>query len=184
MRFGINTFLFTSPFTNDSTKLFKRFKSWGFDTVEIPIEDPSHIDPAHVKRELDNHGLVCGSVCACMGPDRDLRGTPQQQQTGLDYMMKLIDQMVALDCPSLIGPVYSAVGRADAVRPPNISSNGKQSQGISKHCAAMRRKKGARFAWSRSTVSRPISLTPATRRCEWQRMSPAPPLRFTSTPST
>ena len=115
MRFGINTFLFTSPFTNDSTKLFKRFKSWGFDTVEIPIEDPSHIDPARVKRELDDHGLVCGSVCACMGPDRDLRGTPQQQQIGLDYMMKLIDQMVALDCPSLIGPVYSAVGRADAV---------------------------------------------------------------------
>ena len=27
------------------------------------------------------------------------------------------DQMAALDCPSLIGPVYSAVGRADAVPP-------------------------------------------------------------------
>jgi D-psicose/D-tagatose/L-ribulose 3-epimerase len=53
-----------------------------------------------------------------MGPDRDLRGTPEQQRTGLDYMLKLIDQMVELDCPSLIGPVYSAVGRADAV-PPN-----------------------------------------------------------------
>jgi D-psicose/D-tagatose/L-ribulose 3-epimerase len=30
-------------------------------------------------------------------------------------MTKLLDQMVVLDCPSLIGPVYSAVGRADAV---------------------------------------------------------------------
>jgi D-psicose/D-tagatose/L-ribulose 3-epimerase len=115
MRIGINTFLFTSPFTNESTKLFKTFKKWGFDTVEIPIEDPSHIDPAHVKKELDKNGLACGSVCACMGPDRDLRGTPKQQKTGLQYMMKLIDQMVVLDCPSLIGPVYSAVGRADAV---------------------------------------------------------------------
>ncbi|HEX4646479.1 MAG TPA: sugar phosphate isomerase/epimerase [Verrucomicrobiae bacterium] len=117
MRFGINTFLFISPFTNESTRLFKQFKKWGFDTVEIPIEDPAHIDPARVKRELDKHGLVCGSVCACMGPDRDLRGTPAAQQTGLDYMCRLIDQMVALDCPSLIGPVYSAVGRADAVPP-------------------------------------------------------------------
>jgi D-psicose/D-tagatose/L-ribulose 3-epimerase len=117
MRLGINTFLFTSPFTNDSTKLFNQFKRWGFDTVEIPVEDPSHIDPAHVKRELERHGLVCGSICACMGPDRDLRGTPEQQKTGLDYMLKLINQMVALDCPSLIGPVYSAVGRADAVPP-------------------------------------------------------------------
>lgn len=117
MRFGINTFLFTSPFDNASTKLFKRFKQWGFDSVEIAIEDPAHIDPAHVKRELDRHGLVCGSVCAAMGPDRDLRGTPKQQKTGLDYMMKIIDQMVVLDCPSLIGPEYSAVGRADAVPP-------------------------------------------------------------------
>src|SRR6266581_978992 len=115
MRFGINTFLFTSPFTNESTALFKTFKKWGFQTVEIPVEDIRHIDPAHVKAELDRYGLVCGSVCACMGPDRDLRGTAEQQKTGLDYMMKLIDQMVVLDCPSLIGPVYSAVGRADAV---------------------------------------------------------------------
>ncbi len=118
MRFGINSFLFTSPFTNESTRWFKQFKTWGFDTVEIPVEDPSHIDPAHVKRELDKAGLVCGSVCACMGPDRDLRGTPDAQETGLNYMRRLLDQMVTLDCPSLIGPVYSAVGRADAV-PPN-----------------------------------------------------------------
>src|SRR4051812_25505043 len=115
MRLGINTFLFTSPFTDKSTKLFPQFKRWGFDTIEIPVEDPSHIDSAHVKRELDKNGLVCGSVCACMGGGRDLRGTPEQQKTGLDYMMKLIDQMVVLNCPSLIGPVYSEVGRADAV---------------------------------------------------------------------
>ena len=73
MRFGINTFLFTSPFTTESTKLFPQFKKWGFESVEIPVEDTSHIDPAHVKAELDKNGLVCGSVCACMGPDRDLR---------------------------------------------------------------------------------------------------------------
>ena len=115
MHFGINTFLFTSPFTNRSTRLFAQFKKWGFDSVEIAIEDPAHIDPAHVKRELDRHGLVCGSVCACLGPERDLRGTPEQQDTGLGYLMALINQMVVLDCPSLIGPVYSAVGRADAV---------------------------------------------------------------------
>lgn len=117
MRFGINTFLFTSPFTTKSTKLFPTFKEWGFQTVELPIEDPSHIDPARVKRALDETGLVCGSACACLGPDRDLRGDATQQQTALKYMMGVIDQMVVLDCPSLIGPVYSAVGRANAVPP-------------------------------------------------------------------
>jgi len=115
MRLGINTFLFTSPFTNRSTRLFAQFKRWGFDSVEIAVEDPAHIDPAFVKRELDRHGLVCGSLCACFGPERDLRGTPKQQDASLSYMLKLVNQMVVLDCPTLIGPVYSAVGRADAV---------------------------------------------------------------------
>ena len=93
------------------------FKKWGFESVEIPIEDPSHIDPAKVKKELDKNGLVCGSICACVGPDRDFRGTPKQQKAAMDYMKKVIDQMVGLDCPTLIGPVYSSVGRADAVPP-------------------------------------------------------------------
>jgi D-psicose/D-tagatose/L-ribulose 3-epimerase len=115
MRLGINTFLFTSPFTDKSTKLFKQFKKWGFETVEIPIEDPAHIDPAHVKRELDKVGLACGSVCACMGPSRDLRGTSKQQKIGLKYIKTLLDQAVVLGCPSVIGPVYSETGRADSV---------------------------------------------------------------------
>jgi D-psicose/D-tagatose/L-ribulose 3-epimerase len=115
MRIGINTFLFTSPFTNESTALFAKFRKWGFDSVEIAIEDPSHIDPAHVKRELDRHGLVCGSVCAAMGPDRDFRGDATQQKNAMTYLTALLDQMVVLGCPSLIGPVYSSVGRADAV---------------------------------------------------------------------
>lgn len=115
MKLGINTFLFVSPFTNASTKWFKQFKRWGFDSVEIAIEDCSHIDAARVKRELDKASLVCGSICACMGPDRDLRGTPKQQKTALKYLKGVLDQMVVLGCPSLIGPVYSSVGRADAV---------------------------------------------------------------------
>ena len=115
MRFGINSFLFTSPFTNASTKLFKQFKTWGFETVEIAVEDPSHIDPAHVKAELDKAKLACGSVCAAMGPGRDFRGTPEEQKTAMDYCKALIDQMVVLGCPTLIGPVYSVVGKADAV---------------------------------------------------------------------
>jgi D-psicose/D-tagatose/L-ribulose 3-epimerase len=110
MRFGINSFLFTSPFTNESTKLFKQFKKWGFDSVELAIEDPSHIDPAFVKAQLDKAGLVCGSVCAAMGPGRDFRGSEADQQTAMTYCKALIDQMVVLGCPTLMGPVYSVVG--------------------------------------------------------------------------
>ena len=117
MRFGINSFLFTSPFTTKSVSLFKTFKKWGFDTVEIPIEDPSHIDPATVKAAADRAGIAIGSVCACMGPGRDFRGSKADQAAAMAYCKALIDQAVILGCPSLIGPVYSVVGKADAVEP-------------------------------------------------------------------
>jgi D-psicose/D-tagatose/L-ribulose 3-epimerase len=145
MNFGINSFLFTSPFTNQSTRLFKQFKKWGFDSVEIPIEDPSHIDPHHVKRELDKHGLVCGSVCACLGPDRDLRGTPKQQKTSLEYLSRILDQMVVLDCPSMVGPVYSSVGRADAVPADEYKQQWKTAVKHLKTLGKLAEKKGRRI---------------------------------------
>jgi D-psicose/D-tagatose/L-ribulose 3-epimerase len=117
MRIGINSFLFVSPFTTQSTSLFKKFKNWGFETVEIPIEDPSHIDPKKLKAAAAKAGLAIGSVCACMGPGRDLRGTPAEQKTGVDYVKAIIDQAAEMGCPRVIGPVYSVVGKADAVDP-------------------------------------------------------------------
>jgi D-psicose/D-tagatose/L-ribulose 3-epimerase len=117
MKFSINTVLFVSPFTDGHTGLFRKFKKWGFDKVELLIEDPAHIDPVFIKRELDKHGLACGSVCGAMTAARDLRGSPGSQRNGVKFLCELLDQMVTLDCPILGGPVYSNVGRADAVTP-------------------------------------------------------------------
>ena len=115
MKFGINTFLFASPFTNRSTRLFPQFKAWGFDGVEIAVENPADLDPAFVKAELDRHGLVCTSVCACFPPSRDLRGTPAQQRATLVYLQRLVDIADVLGTDIVMGPLYSATGRAGAV---------------------------------------------------------------------
>lgn len=117
MKFGINTFLFTSPFTNASTRLFPKFKAWGFDGVEIAVEDPADMDPVFVKAQLDRHGLVCTSVCACFPPGRDLRGTLAQQRATINYLKELLDMAETLGTKIVMGPLYSATGRAEAVSP-------------------------------------------------------------------
>ena len=114
-RLGLNTFLYASPFTTaHAPALFAKLKKWGFETVEIPVEALEHIDPAKVKAAADKAGLAIGSVCACMGPGRDFRGTAAEQKTAMDYCKKLIDQAVIMGCPSIIGPLYSVVGRIGA----------------------------------------------------------------------
>ena len=114
-RLGLNTFLYASPFTTaHAPALFAKLKKWGFETVEIPVEALEHIDPAKVKAAADKAGLKIGSICACMGPGRDFRGSAAEQKTAVEYVRGLIDQAVALGCPSIIGPLYSVVGLTGA----------------------------------------------------------------------
>lgn len=83
--------------------------------MELALEDASHIDPHLIKSALDDNGLICGSICAAMGPGRDLRGSHHEQQASLNYLKSLIDIMQELDCPILAGPLYSSMGRASQV---------------------------------------------------------------------
>ena len=115
MKFGINTYLFSSPFTNESTAFFPQFKEWGFDFVEIALEDPANIDPERIRKALDDNGLECRSVCAATGPGRDLRGTRKDQVTAIEYVEALIRIAPVLGSKLVAGPVYSAVGRAELV---------------------------------------------------------------------
>lgn len=115
MKPGINTFLFTSPFTNDSISLFPLFKKWGFGNVEIALEDVAHIDPVIIKNALDENEIICGSICAAMGLGRDLRGSQEEQNTAIAYLKSVVDIMPVLGCPILVGPLYSSVGRAEPV---------------------------------------------------------------------
>lgn len=115
MEFGINTYLFSSPFTNDSIAYFPKFKEWGFDFVEIALEEPANIDPKLIRKALDDNGLACKSVCAATGPGRDLRGTRKEQVTSLEYVESLIRIAPVLGSHLVAGPIYSAVGRAGLV---------------------------------------------------------------------
>lgn len=115
MKFGINTFLFTSPFTTKDISLFPTFKAWGFDSVEIALEDASHIDAKTVRQALDDNGLICNTICAALGPGRDLRGSPRDQEMSLKYLSEVMEIMPLLGCKLLAGPLYSSVGRAEFV---------------------------------------------------------------------
>lgn len=114
MKFSINTVLFVSPFTTKNVDLFRRFSQWGYDAVELLIEDPKHIDPISIKDALGKNQIACGSIAAAINPQRDLRGHTISQRNGVRYLCELVDLLVALDAKSLTGPMYSYVGRAAA----------------------------------------------------------------------
>lgn len=118
MKYGMNTLLFESRFTNDAVEKFPRYNQIGFDGVELAIQEKKDIDTVFIKEKLAENNLVCGSLCALMGGATDLRGPSQNAiNGGKKYIKDLVDTAVELGAEVVVGPLYSAVGRAEMVEP-------------------------------------------------------------------
>ncbi len=115
--FGVSTWLWTSPFNSESLSLFEKIKEFGYDKVEIPVEDPSLINIGEVKKALDANGLQA-IVCGAFGTSRDLtHEDPQYHQTCFDYLEACFKIASELETGFVAGPMYSAVGKARLVSP-------------------------------------------------------------------
>jgi D-psicose/D-tagatose/L-ribulose 3-epimerase len=109
--YGINTFLWASPFKTEHLRLLDKGKSLGFDLVEIPIEGEHDIDYAKAAEAYARNGLKC-SLCAVMGAGRDPSHEDEAiQKGGVAYLKHCIDAAVQLHAIALVGPLYAAVGR-------------------------------------------------------------------------
>jgi D-psicose/D-tagatose/L-ribulose 3-epimerase len=115
--FGVSTWLWTSPFNRETIALFPKIKSYGYDAVEIPVEDPSLIDLDLVKKALADEGLKA-IICGAFGPSRDLtHDDPAFHQTCFAYLDSCLDIASELGAGFVAGPMYSAVGKARLVSP-------------------------------------------------------------------
>jgi D-psicose/D-tagatose/L-ribulose 3-epimerase len=112
MRFGVNTWVWTSPLTTDELeKLAPHVASLGFDWIEAPLEGLDDLDYGRGAEIIKDHGLGV-SCCVAMGPDRDLiHPDPAIRESGMAYVRGSIDATAALGGTNLVGPLYSTVGR-------------------------------------------------------------------------
>ena len=113
MKFGINTFVWVSPFTTEAAEeLAEKVKTMGFDIIELSCEDPSQIDVAKVNTIIKKKGLDV-VVCGAFGLSRNLCSEdPLLVQNAKDYIIWLIDAAAELGAKVVAGPMYSSVGKA------------------------------------------------------------------------
>ena len=118
LRFGVSTWLWTSPFSTASIhELFPKIANMGFDVVEIAVEDPALIDVKAVQEGLVKYKLKA-NICGAFGPSRDLtHEDPAVHQNCFDYIAACLDICVAVGTDFFGGPMYSAVGKARMVPP-------------------------------------------------------------------
>ncbi|WP_407562222.1 sugar phosphate isomerase/epimerase family protein [Streptomyces sp. 184] len=119
--FGVNTWVWTSPLTDGRlAELAPRIREWGFDVVELPVENVGDWDPGRTAKLLDSLGLSA-TVVVAMGLGRELVSTDRATLARTQYFLQqVVDTAAAVSSPVVAGPVYASVGRtwrmADAER--------------------------------------------------------------------
>jgi D-psicose/D-tagatose/L-ribulose 3-epimerase len=117
MRFGASTFIWASPFSNDTLDLVDKVARIGFDLIEICVEDPATIDTRAIRSRADA-AKIGTTVCGAFGPDRDMSADdPSVRRNAVGYVRRCIEIAGELGADIVVGPMYSAVGRTRMAEP-------------------------------------------------------------------
>lgn len=112
MQFGASTFIWESPFGDDKMYLSTHVAEIGFDVLEICIEDPARVSVSAIMEAAKSAGVGL-SVCGAFGPDRDVSDEDaENRRKGMDYLKFCIDLASEVGAPNVVGPMYSATGKA------------------------------------------------------------------------
>ncbi|MGH3088086.1 MAG: sugar phosphate isomerase/epimerase family protein [Rubrobacteraceae bacterium] len=113
MLFGASTFIWESPFGDDRVdRLARRVGSLGFDVLEVCIEDPNRVSAPAIRGAAKEAGVGV-SVCGAFGPERDVsHEDAERRRMGIDYLKFCVDLAAEVGSPNVIGPMYSATGKA------------------------------------------------------------------------
>ena len=116
MRFGVNTFIWRSPFdTSRDLDLVDLAADLGAEVFEVAVEEPSLVDPDALARALRARSLGA-VVCGAYGPGRDVGDPdPSVRDATLAYIAQLVRLAAHLGAATVAGPAYGSVGLARAL---------------------------------------------------------------------
>ncbi|GIE95933.1 sugar phosphate isomerase/epimerase family protein [Paractinoplanes rishiriensis] len=109
---GLSTFVLASPFSDADLGLFGKVKSFGYEQVEVCIEDPGRLTASAVAKAAAEEGLSV-LVCGAFGPDRDISHEDEHRRRGgTGYLRHCVDFAAAVGGSLVSGPMYAPTGQA------------------------------------------------------------------------
>ena len=111
MKIGVNTWVWTSPFSTSQFDIIPKVKQMGFDVLEVALDDASIIDAGLLRKMTEDNGLSV-TVCGAFGPTRDISSDdPAIRKNGVAYIKDSIRFAEKVGSHLFSGPIYSAVGK-------------------------------------------------------------------------
>lgn len=109
--FGVSTWVWVSPLSDERlAELAPKVRDFGFDVIELQVEEPGQWDPARAAEVAREHGLATGLACV-MPPGRDLTEDDATAAETTDYLRHCVDVAQTIGSPVVAGPMYAPVGK-------------------------------------------------------------------------
>jgi D-psicose/D-tagatose/L-ribulose 3-epimerase len=112
IRLGLHALVWVGDWTPESAKrAISSTAALGFDLIEVPLLDPSSIDPAMTRGLLDEHGL--GAACSLgLDPSADVSSEdPAVVARGRDLLGQAVDVAAEMGASDLCGVLYSVLAK-------------------------------------------------------------------------
>ena len=110
MIFGIHSLLFTETFLDKDLPLLDKFKSMGFDAVEIIPFDPDHFPAAQVRRAAADLGLTINTGYGMPEEFNIISPDPAVRRRGIDFSKRLVDLSNEAGAKVFGGMIYCGWG--------------------------------------------------------------------------
>jgi len=116
VKIGINTYLWQWPFNSERVDLLKKIKDFGYDGVEMTIEDRSKKNLEVIKDNIKKTSLEC-IVCSSFVEGNLISNDLAVIKKGVKYVKESIDLCEYLGASILVGPTYGSLIDKDFLNP-------------------------------------------------------------------
>lgn len=111
MKLGLNLLLWTGVARDEHLPLVDQLKAWGYDGVEMPINDPRGTPWRRFRAALQNLGMGCTATTCVFLPADPTSSDRAARQAALDHLKTCIDVCADLGSELLDGPLHAPLGK-------------------------------------------------------------------------
>ena len=110
-KIGINTFLWTTVWNENTFRILENITKLGFDVVQIPILDLDAFDAEGISKALQHLGLDC-YISAGLKDNMDVTSNDRQTRLrGVEYLRNCVRLANQMGSPFLSGSFHSVFGK-------------------------------------------------------------------------
>jgi D-psicose/D-tagatose/L-ribulose 3-epimerase len=110
MKFGVNTFIWSSAVDAPVLEVLPEIRERGFDGVELPLIDLTYIQPGTIRRRLAEADLGCTFCAVLPRPLSLIDPSPEVRERAIQHLNDAIAFAAEAGGETIAGPLYSPVG--------------------------------------------------------------------------